>query len=142
MVARLDEGAMRSRLSAALIVAAIGAFDARADGSWFGRNYGEWSALSGPSKAAYAAGAFDMLELSRGSAEDLADARGLSSCAVLDGFTPKILAGLIDGRYAAHPEEWGAGAASVLAAALIDACGAQMDAERRQGGLSTLTPRP
>jgi hypothetical protein len=86
-------------------------------------------------------GAFDMIALSSGSAEDLADARGLSSCAVADGFTPKILAGLIDGRYAAHPEEWSAGAANALAAALVDACGAQMDAERRQGGLSALTPR-
>jgi hypothetical protein len=107
-------GAMRSRLSAALIVVAIAAFDARADDLRFGRNCGEWSALSGSSKAAYAAGAFDMLALSSGSAEDLADARGLSSCAVADGFTPKILAGLIDGRYAAHPEEWSAGAATAI----------------------------
>jgi hypothetical protein len=132
---------MRSRISAALIVVAIGAFDARADDLRFGRNYGEWSALSGSSKAAYAAGAFDMLAISSGSAEDLADARGLFSCAVADGFTPKILARLIDGRYAAHPEDWSAGAANALAAALIDACGAQMDAERRQGGLAPLTPR-
>jgi hypothetical protein len=46
-----------------------------------------------------------MLALSGGSAEDFADSRGLSSCATADGFTPKILAGMIDARYAAHPEE-------------------------------------
>jgi len=132
---------MRSQLAVALTFT-IGAFGAYADGLSFGRNYGGWTALSGSSKAAYAAGAFDMLELSSGSAEDLADARALSSCAVADGFTPKILAELIDGRYAAHPEEWSAGAANVLAAALIDACDAQMDAERRQGGLPPLTPHP
>ena len=38
-------------------------------------------------------GAFDVLELSSGSAEDLADARGLSSCAIADGFTPKFWPG-------------------------------------------------
>jgi hypothetical protein len=82
----------------------IHGFGALAEGPSFTRNYGEWSALSGPSRAAYAAGAFDMLALSGGSAEDLADSRGLSSCALSDGFTPKALARIIDARYAGHPE--------------------------------------
>jgi hypothetical protein len=87
-------------------------------------------------------GAFDALTLPDSSAETAADSRGLSACAAEDGFTPKILAGLIDGRYAAHPEEWSAGAASALIAALTDACGTKMDSERRRSGLSPLTSHP
>jgi hypothetical protein len=133
---------MRWRLTTTLTIAALSAFGAHADSPRFGRNYGEWSALSEPSKSAYAAGAFDALTLPDSSAETAADSRGLSACAAEDGFTPKILAGLIDGRYAVHPEEWSAGAASALIAALIDACGTKMDSERRRSGLSPLTSHP
>ena len=133
---------MRGRIVAALIAVAMGASEACADGPSFGKNYGEWSAFSESSKSAYAAGAFDMLALSSGSPEDLADARGISKCAVADGFTPKILAGLIDGWYAAQPEEWSAAAVSALSAALIDTCQGQMNAERQQSGLLPLAPLP
>ena len=133
---------MRCRLTTALTIAALSTFSAHADSPRFGRNHGEWSALSDPSKSAYAAGAFDALTLPDSSAETDADSRGLSECAATDGLTPKILAGLIDARYVAHPEERSAGAASVLTAALIDICGTQMDSERRRSGLSPLTPYP
>lgn len=133
---------MPCRLTAAMTIAALSAFGAHADSAKFGRNYGEWSALSDPSKSAYAAGAFDALMLPDSSPETAADLRGLSACAAAVGFTPKILAGLIDARYAAHPEERSVGAASVLTAALIDTCGTQMNSERRRSGLSPLTPHP
>jgi hypothetical protein len=133
---------MRCRLTMTLTIAALSAFGAHADSPRFGRNYGEWSALSEPSKSAYAAGAFDALTLPDSSAETAADSRGLSACAATDGLTPKILAGLIDARYAAHPEEWSAGAASALIAALIDTCGTKMDSERHRSGLSPLTSHP
>jgi hypothetical protein len=125
-----------------LSVLVVDGSGARADGPSFTRNYGEWTALSGPSKAAYAAGAFDMLALSGGSAEDLADSRGLSSCAIADGFTPKILAGMVDARYAAHPEEWSATATSALTAALIDVCATEINSKRRQSGLLAIPPQP
>ena len=133
---------IRRRLTTALTITALSAFGAHANSPRFGRNYGEWSALSESSKSAYAVGAFDALTLPDSSAETAADSRGLSACAAADGFTPKILAGLIDARYAAHPEEWSAGAASALTAALIDTYGTQMDSERRRSGLSPLTPYP
>ena len=133
---------MRCRLTTTLTIAALSAFGAHADSPRFGRNYGEWSALSEPSKSAYAAGAFDALMLPDSSAETAADSRGLSACAAADGFTPKILVGLIDGRYAAHPEEWSAGPASALTAALMDTCGTKIDSERRRSGLSPLTSHP
>jgi hypothetical protein len=133
---------MRERSIAALTILVMGAFGAHADSPGFIRSYGEWTALSKSWKSAHAEGAFDELILSRGTAEDLADSRGLSSCAAADGFTPNMLADLIDKRYAAHPEESSTVAASVLAGALIDRCKAQMNAARASEGLSPLTPLP
>ena len=133
---------MRRRLITTLTIVALSAFGAHADSLRFSRNYGEWSTLSDPSKSAYAAGAFDALMLPNSSAETAADLRGLSVCAAADGFSPRVLAGFIDACYAAHPEEWRAGAASTLTAALMDTCGTQMDSERRRSGLSPLTPHP
>jgi hypothetical protein len=49
---------------------------------------------------------------------------------------------MIDERYAAHPREWSATAASALAAALIDVCAAEMNAERRRSGLLPMPPQP
>jgi hypothetical protein len=55
-----------------LSVLVMDAFPALAEGPSLTENYGAWTALSGASRAAYAAGAFDMLALSGGSPEDLA----------------------------------------------------------------------
>jgi hypothetical protein len=95
---------MRSRTGLALIILVEGAFAALAEGDGFVRNYEAWSALSESSKSAYAMGTFDDILLSRETAEDLADNRGLATCAIADGFTPKFLGALIDAQYAGHSE--------------------------------------
>jgi hypothetical protein len=102
-------------------------------------NYGAWRALSQPSKNAYVAGALDAL-INPGSTDayEIADAKGVSNCALGAGFTPAVLAEMLDRRYAQHSEEWSYGAASELGAALVETCTAQINEERRKGGLSVL----
>ena len=102
----------------------------------FAAKYGDWAPLAPSSKAAYAAGAFDSLTLSGDSQDSNADLRGIAICARADGLTPAILAQMVDARYVAHAEEWSFGPASVLAGALLDACKAQVNTERRKAGLS------
>lgn len=134
---------MLQRLCCAIVVMGFWprACEADAPKPGFTTNYGEWSVMSAPAKSAYAAGAFDALTLAGGSVEDRADARGLSACAIEDGFTPNVLAHLVDARYAAHPEERSIGAASVVAAAVTDACEDQMNADRRQSGILPMPPK-
>lgn len=105
----------------------------------FSANYGDWRGFSSPTKAGYASGAFDMLMHSGlFDAYSMADTRGVAECAVGAGFTPVILAEMIDRRYAAHKEEWSVTAANVLAAAVFEACKIQINAVRRKMGLDTL----